>query len=96
MEERLPFVEIVDTDNTRIRTFSHDTDESELKWHQDGEDRWVKALNENDWQVQLDDELPVNIPTQEHIFIPKYAWHRVIKGLSDLVVEVKLEEPRPE
>jgi hypothetical protein len=96
MEERLPFVEIVDTDNTRIRTFSHDTNEGELKWHQDGEDRWVRALNENDWQIQLDDELPTIISINEYSFIPKYAWHRIIKGSSDLVVEVTFEEPRPE
>jgi len=67
-----------------------------LKWHQDGEDRWVKAVNENDWSIQLDDELPVELLSNSYVFIPKYVWHRVIKGSSDLVVEVRFEEPQPE
>ena len=41
----LPFTQII-TDNYRIRTFSKDVNEYELKWHQDEEDRIV-GINTN-------------------------------------------------
>lgn len=69
-----------------IRTFSVNIDEMELKWHWDEENRLVEPLNENDWQFQFDNELPVMINKQ--IYIPAGVMHRVIKGTTDLIVKI--------
>lgn len=70
------------------RTFSHDVSESELVWHRDREDRIVLPLNENDWMVQFDNQLPTKLVVGEEYFIPKNVYHRVIKGNGDLMVEI--------
>jgi hypothetical protein len=70
------------------RTFSHDVSENELVWHRDHEDRVVLPLNENDWMVQFDNELPTKLMVGEEYFIPKNVYHRVIKGSGDLMVEI--------
>ena len=64
------------------RTFSHDVSESELVWHRDREDRIVLPLNENDWMVQFDNELPTKLMVGEEYFISKNVYHRVIKGMK--------------
>ena len=70
------------------RTFSHDVSENELVWHRDREDRIVLPLNENDWMVQFDNQLPTKLMVGEEYFIPKNVYHRVIKGNGDLMVEI--------
>ena len=79
-----------ETENGNIvrRTFSDNVPESELVWHRDHEDRVVLPLNENDWMVQFDDELPRKLVVGEEYFIPKGVYHRVIKGSGDLMVEI--------
>jgi hypothetical protein len=37
----------------------------------------------------MDDDLPNKLQIAEQIFIPKFVWHRVLKGNSDLVVEIE-------
>jgi hypothetical protein len=69
-----------------VRTFSSKIDEIELKWHWDEEDRLVEPLNDNDWQFQFDNELPMRINKQ--IFIPRGVMHRVIKGTTNLEVKI--------
>lgn len=69
-----------------IRSFSKNTASDELKWHTDGEDRTIIPLNENDWMIQLDNELPK--PIKGKIFIPEGKYHRVIKGTTDLHIKV--------
>jgi len=83
----LPFKQEI-KENYRIRTFSKDVNGYELKWHQDEEDRVVIPLHETDWQVQLDNQLPIKLKEGEEIRIPKYEWHRVIKGSGDLNVKI--------
>jgi len=75
-------------DNIIRRTFSENVDEHELTWHKDKKDRIVIPINENDWLVQFDNELPIKLNVDEEFFIPKNTFHRVIKGKSDLVVEI--------
>ena len=70
------------------RTFSTDVSETELTWHRDREDRVVLPINENDWYLQMDNELPKKLDINEEYFIPKNTYHRVIKGSTDLMVEV--------
>ena len=74
--------------NIIYRNFSQDIDESELIWHMDKEDRYVKVLNESDWGFQMDNELPIKIEKGNVIEIPPYQYHRIIKGKGDLVVRI--------
>ena len=81
-----PYTEQKITESVVIRTFFANTHWSEFKWHWDEEDRIVEPLNENDWQFQFDNQLPVKIYTQ--IKIPAGEIHRVIPGTTDLVVKI--------
>lgn len=76
-------------DNKIIRTFTTDVESDELKWHQDLKDRKVKIIEDGGWEFQMEDELPVKLSRASQIFIPKLVWHRVIKGESELVVEIE-------
>jgi len=83
-----PF-EQIEVDNKKIRTFSPDVEEEELKWHQDLSDRNVTIIEDGGWSFQMENELPVKLSKSSHIHIPKFVWHRVIKGSDQLVVEIE-------
>lgn len=72
-----------------IRTFFPDTEEEELKWHQDMKDRKVTIIEDGGWQFQMEDSLPSKLSIAEQIYIPKFVWHRVIRGTGKLVVEIE-------
>jgi len=86
----LPFKERSLGNSESIRTFYHNTDSHELKWHRDKEDRTVTPLNTNDWLFQRDNELPQ--PINGVIEIKANEWHRVIKGTSNLIIKVLKHE----
>ena len=83
-----PF-EQIELNNKKIRTFSPEVEDDELKWHQDLNDRKVTILESGNWSFQMEDELPTKLQNAKQIFIPKLVWHRVIKGDSKLVVEIE-------
>jgi hypothetical protein len=85
--EKKPYSESVGK-YTTIRTFKDNVSNGELTWHRDREDRIILPINENDWYLQMDNELPVKLHINEEFFIPKNTYHRVIKGSSNLTVEV--------
>ena len=74
------------TFNTILRKFKEDTHEDELVWHRDRKDRKVEILNDTDWMVQLEDDIPQQL--KETIFIPKNTYHRLIKGTGDLDLRI--------
>lgn len=71
-----------------IREFDNDVNSSELVWHRDRADRYVKVRRGKGWQLQLENKLPVRLVSGKTYFIPAYMYHRVIKGQSRLVVEI--------
>ena len=81
-----PYKDIQAIGKSVIRVFDQDIDPIELMWHRDQEDRIVEALEPTDWLIQLDNELPTLI--DKPIFIPKYVWHRTIKGTGPLKVKI--------
>jgi hypothetical protein len=83
-----PFKQI-EKDGKLFRTFSPDVDSDELKWHQDLKDRKVKIVESGGWMLQMDEELPTKLENHDEIFIPKLAWHRVIKGVDELKIEIE-------
>lgn len=72
--------------DTVVRTFGEAIDPIELKWHRDDEDRTVVAVNNSDWQIQLENRLPISLDVP--IFIERGEWHRLIKGTGELKVKI--------
>ena len=83
-----PYKEIQQGEIT-IRTFKKEVHEDELVWHRDKEDREVRVVKGNGWQFQREDHLPVLLEEGDVIKIKKEEWHRILKGSTDLVVEIR-------
>jgi len=81
-----PYTDLEVTDKYIIREFTEDIDPIELMWHRDDEDRTIEVVGETDWQIQLDNSLPILL--KGNIFIPRHEWHRVIKGQKNLLVKI--------
>ena len=92
-EEELPFKE-VNENGIKKRVFKESTDNHELKWHFDLNDRKVKVVKSNGWMFQMDNQLPVRLNEGDVISIPKGMYHRVIKGKGDLIVKIKESEEK--
>jgi hypothetical protein len=84
----LPFTEEQIGKNLFIRTFKQETDSGEMRWHRDREDRIIEPIEETNWGLQLDNQLPIRL--ENKIYIPKGVYHRLIKGTGDL--KIKLEK----
>jgi len=85
-----PYTDIETTDTYIIREFNENVDPIELMWHRDNESRTIEILENTNWQIQLDDNLPTSL--KEHIFIPKHAYHRLIKGNGTLKLKIYKHE----
>ena len=81
-----PYTDIEITDTYIVREFNENIDPIELMWHRDNEDRTLEILGETNWRIQLDNKLPILL--ENHIFIPKHEWHRVIKGTGTLKLKI--------
>ncbi len=82
----LPFTEKSVGNDQYIREYSTDVDTHELEWHIDKEDRIVEVIDNDGWEVQIDNELPKLLKNK--LFIPKETYHRVIKGKGKLIVRI--------
>lgn len=91
LDDGLPFDEEIIDENTKIRTFSDNINTEELKWHVDNEDRVIEVLENKNWKLQIDNELPVKLKKGIKYFIPEGVYHRVIKGDDNLVVKITLK-----
>ena len=84
----LPFKQIK-KDGLLIREFSKNVDADELVWHRDRSDRQIRIRGGSGWFLQIENQLPKPlIPGSTH-YIKKNTYHRVIKGNSNLVVEIR-------
>lgn len=83
---KFPFKEKSLGNNEYIREFSANVDSHELEWHIDKEDRIVETIQNNGWEVQLDNQLPKVL--KDKLFIPKETYHRVIKGTGKFIVKI--------
>jgi quercetin dioxygenase-like cupin family protein len=82
-----PYQEVINN-NSRLREFKVDVDDDELKWHRDEKDRHVTILEGEDWQFQRDNELPFILKEGDIIFIAKGTYHRILKGSSNLLINI--------
>lgn len=77
------------SDNGSVRTFDSNVNSSELVWHRDRENRLVKVLEGEGWQFQYDDQLPFILKEGDELFIEKMTYHRLLKGKSQLKVQIE-------
>ena len=84
----LPFNEVI-KEKKRLRVFKENVDTDELKWHRDRENRKVKIIQSDGWELQMDDELPKLMNNGDTFIIPEGVYHRIIKGRGDLKVEIE-------
>ena len=73
------------TPNKFIRTFKSDVDSSELVWHRDKKSRIVEVLNDSDWFVQLENELPRKLNKGDIFFILLEFFQYYFYFIVDLV-----------
>jgi len=83
-----PYTNTPITQTSVIREFSSEVDPMELVWHQDEEDRTIEVLEGEGWQLQRDNELPLALQEGDSIFIPMGQIHRVIKGNTNLKIQI--------
>ena len=81
-----PYTEEI-KDGYILREFLESTPSFEFVWHRDKEDRVIQATHDNDWQFQLDNEIPQRIDKNK-LFIPRETYHRLIKGKGNLVLKI--------
>ncbi len=87
---KFPFEEKI-VGNKKLRTFSPNVDDGELKWHRDRENRLVEVLEGEDWYLQMDNEFPKKLVVGEKYYIPEGVYHRVIKGNQELKVLITFD-----
>lgn len=83
-----PYQEIQQGEIT-VRTFKKDVQSDELVWHRDREDREVRVVKGSGWHFQKEDRLPILLRAGDVIQIKKEEWHRILKGSTDLIVEIR-------
>ena len=83
-----PYINTHITPTLVIREFSSEVDPMELVWHQDPQDRTIEILEGEGWQLQRDNELPLELKKGDRIFIPEFQIHRVIKGNTNLKLQI--------
>lgn len=78
--------------NKFVRTFEPNVDSNELVWHRDKKNRLVEILNNNDWMVQFENELPIKLEKGDLLFIESERYHRVHKGSTNLEILITEEK----
>ncbi len=71
-----------------LRTFRSHVPDTELIWHQDRNTRQVMVVEGENWQLQLDNQLPEIMMQGKTYHIPARMYHRLIKGDSDLIIKI--------
>ena len=74
-------------DDGWIREF--DTNDDELEWHRDENDREIEVLEGSGWLFQFDNDLPFIINKTNTVFIPKETFHRLHSGTDKLVLKIR-------
>ena len=74
------------SENIFIREFNQETDSGEFMWHRDREDRIIEPINETDWMLQIDNQLPKVIKGK--VKIPMGVYHKLIKGKGNLKIKL--------
>jgi hypothetical protein len=84
-----PYKDTQTSEDTKIRIFDENIDPIELMWHRDLKSRKVTILEGKGWSYQQEDQLPQTLYPGDHIFIPALEYHRIIKGTTDLKIQIE-------
>ena len=76
------------TDKNNIRTFNINAIDEEFVWHRDEEDRIIEVIEGDGWQFQPENSLPYLLKPGIRFTIRKGEYHRLIKGINNLVVKI--------
>ena len=76
---------------SHFRTIFAKEESSELDWHRDRNNRKIYIICGNDWELQMDNELPKKLELGKEYYIEKNTFHRVFSGKDDLVVRIEEE-----
>ena len=65
-------------ETTLIRLFQSITQEVDLKWHRDRQNRVVGVIHSNGWMFQCNDSVPALLSSSDILEIAANNWHSVI------------------
>ncbi len=63
-----------------------------INYHMDLEERKVTVISGTGWKFQFEGEEPIDMTEDLEITIPAMKPHKIIKGTTDLVVDIEIEE----
>lgn len=93
MDSGKPYFDTEKINNEYYRFFEKNTNNDELIWHRDKENRKVEVVNDAvGWKIQFDNQLPKEIRKNDLIYIPAMVFHRVIKKDSCTDLELRIKE----
>ena len=75
--------------NIKIRIFDKSLKETDLKWHRDKNNRYIKIISGHNWKIQLENSFPVELIKGKTYFVNSKKWHRLIKGNDRLILKIK-------
>lgn len=84
----LPYIDEEHPDHT-LRIFDSTFDANDFYWHKDKKDRLITAVSGEDWELQIDNQLPIKLEIDKVYPVKKETWHRIIKGTGDLILKIK-------
>jgi hypothetical protein len=74
--------------NVIVRAFKKDVPIGDLIWHRDEHNRKLTVISGKGWQFQFDNALPQELHEGEIILIPRETYHRLLRGYTDLILEI--------
>lgn len=86
-----PYEDINLNEDEFIRVFHSNTTNEELIWHRDLSNRTVRVVQGIGWKFQMDNCLPAYLHEGDTFKIPAMKYHRIIKGVTDLILEIREE-----
>lgn len=84
-----PYVDNYINTEEYTRLFDNGIDDDLLVWHRDAKDRLVTVLEGRKWLLQFENLMPFELLKGATYVVPKYTYHRIIKGKNNLVLNIK-------
>jgi hypothetical protein len=72
-----------------VRTFEENVETDDLIWHRDKKNRVITVLEGNNWQLQMENELPFTLMVNKSYYIQREVYHRIIRGEGQLKLSIK-------
>jgi hypothetical protein len=74
-----------------FRKIFANAESSELEWHRDENNRIIHIVLGENWELQMDNELPKKLEQGKEYYIKKNTFHRVFSGKDDLLIRIEEE-----